>query len=214
MQGSSVNSLPARLDLLPPGYARILMALNRRPGLTREEIAQQAYVAATTLSGGGYLRHMKELGLVHISGWRRNAVGAFSIAQYAPGRGKDYARPRSTTETREAPGMLRLLEAIERAGPLDYRQAARLAGLAPNTVKNAGYLKALAAQGMIFISEWRRSRNGPPCPLYECGRTPSAPHPVVLSPAEKSRRHRTRKSAMNGAGNLVAQLRLANRAPR
>lgn len=206
-----MNAIPTRLDLLPPGYARILTALNRRPGLTREEISQQAYVAATTLSGGGYLRHLKELGLVHISGWRRNASGAFSIAQYSPGRGKDYPRPQSVPASREAPGMLRLLEAIERAGPLDYRQAARLAGLSPNTVKNAGYLKALAAQGMIFVSEWRRARNGPPRPLYEAGQARSVPRPAPLSPAQKSRRHRTRKSAAIGAGSLAAELRLANR---
>jgi len=207
----SMNSLPTRLDLLPPGYARILAALNRRPGLSREEIAQQAYVAATTLSGGGYLRHMKELGLIHVSGWRRNASGVFSIAQYSPGRGSDYQRPQSTAENRQAPGMLRLLEVIERAGPLDYRQAAKLAGLSPNTVKNAGYLKALAAKGMIFVSEWRRSRNGPLRPLYEAGQARSAPPPAPLSAAEKSRRHRSRKSALHGTGSLAEQLRLANR---
>ena len=207
-----VNTLPTRLDMLPPGFARILAALNRRPGLSREEIAQQAYVAATTLSGGGYLRHMKALGLIHISGWRRNASGAFSIAQYSPGRGKDYQRPQSTVENRQAPGMMRLLEVIERAGPLDYRQAAKLAGLSPNTVKNAGYLKALTAKGMIFVSEWRRSRNGPLRPLYEAGHAHSVPPPAPLSPSEKSRRHRARVSAVHGTGSLADQLKLANRA--
>ena len=209
-----MKSSDIKLGSLPPGYARILAALTRRPGLSREEIAQQAYIADTTLSGGGYLRHMKELGLIHISGWRRNASGAFSIPQYSPGRGKDYPRPRSTAEIREAPGMSRLLEAIERSGPLDYRQAARLAGLSPNTVKNAGYLKSLVAQGEIHVSEWRRSRNGPPCPVYETGHGQSAPPPAPLSAAEKSRRHRTRKMAASCEGNLAAQLRLANRASR
>lgn len=205
---------PIRLDTLPRGYARILTALNRRPGLTREEIAQQAYVAATTLSGGGYLRHMKELGLIHISGWRRNAAGAFSIPQYSAGRGKDYPRPRMTPEIREAPGMNRLLEAIERHGPVDYRQAARLAGLSPNTVKNAGYLRSLMSQGLIYVSSWRRSRNGPPRPLYEHGEGRSLPPPAPLSAAEKSRRHRLRKSVVHGAGNLASQLKQVNRPPR
>lgn len=200
-----------RLDTLPKAYTRILMALERHAGLTREEIAQQAYVAATTLSGGGYLRHMKELGLVHISGWRRNAVGAFSIPQYSAGRGRDYPRPDMTSDLREAPGMFKLLEAFERHGPLDYRQAARLAGLSPNTVKNAGYLKAMLAKGMIFISGWRRARNGPPRPLFESGAGQSLPPPAPLSAAEKSRRHRGRQLAIKAVGSLAVQLRQANR---
>ena len=211
MPVTTLTSLSVRLDTLPQGYTRILMALQRHPGLTREEIAQQAYVAPTTLSGGGYLRHMKELGLIYISGWRRNAAGAFSIPQYSAGRAHDYPRPDMTHELREAPGMFRLLEAFERHGPLDYRQAAKLAGLSPNTVKNSGYLKALLAKGMIFVTGWRRARNGPPRPLYESGADRSLPPPTPLSAAEKSRRHRTRKSAASGVGNLVKQLRLANR---
>lgn len=187
-----------RLDVLPPAYARIITALTRRGGLSREEIAEQAYVSPTTLSGGGYLRHMKELGLIHISGWRRNAAGAFAIPQYSAGRGQDYARPRMSEKTRAAPGMLTLLEVIERHGPLDYRQAARLAGLSPNTVKNAGYLKALVAQGKIHIAEWRRARNGPPRPLYEGGRGRSAPPPPRYSAAEKARNSRLRQAARGG----------------
>lgn len=189
-------SLPKiRLDVLPPAYARIITALSRRPGLTREEIAEQAYVAPTTLSGGGYLRHMKELGLIHISGWRRSASGSFSIPQYSAGRGQDYARPQMTEKTRAAPGMLTLLEVIERHGPLDYRQAAKLAGLSVNTVKNAGYLKALVAQGKIHISAWRRARNGPPRPLYEGGRGHAAAPPPRYSPAEKARNSRLRQAS-------------------
>lgn len=205
---------PLRLDTLPQGYTRILMALQRHPGLTREEIAQQAYVAPSTLSGGGYLRHMKELGLIYISGWRRNASGAFAIPQYSAGCAHDYPRPGTTVESREAPGMQKLLEVIERFGPLDYRQAARLAGLSPNTVKNAGYLKSLIAKGMVYISGWRRARNGPPRPLYESGTGHSLPPPEPLSPAEKSRRHRSYKAATGGAASFAKQLRQANRTAR
>lgn len=203
-----------RLDTLPQGYTRILMTLQRQGGLTREEIAQQAHVAETTLSGGGYLRHMKELGLIHISGWRRNAAGAFSIPQYSAGRGRDYPRPDMTPELRAAPGMFKLLEAFERHGPLDYRQAAKLAGLSPNTVKNSGYLKAMLAKGMIFISGWRRARNGPPRPLFETGSGRSLPPPAPLDAAEKSRRHRSRQLAVKGADSLAMQLRQANRSVR
>lgn len=210
----SLTAPTLRLDTLPQGYARILMALQRHAGLTREEIAQHAHVAETTLSGGGYLRHMKELGLIHISGWRRNAAGAFSIPQYSAGQARDYPRPDMTPELRAAPGMFRLLEAFERHGPLDYRQAAKLAGLSPNTVKNSGYLKALMAKGMIHIAAWRRARNGPPRPLYESGRGHSPPPPPPLSAAEKSQRHRSRQLAVKGSASLALQLRQANRGPR
>lgn len=196
---------------LPPAYKRILSALRRHPSLSREEIAEKSYVGVTTLSGGGYLRHMKELGLIYVSGWRRNAVGVFAIPQYSVGCCKDYPRPQMTDGIREAPGMLRLLEVIERSGPLDYLQAARLAGLSPNTAKNSGYLKALVAQGKVYVSEWRRSRNGPPRPLYEVGRNKSAPPPAPLNAAEKSSRHRKRKLVLNAKGGLVAQLQLAKR---
>ena len=203
------------LASLSPGYARIILALQRRSGLTREEIAQQAYVAITTLSGGGYLRHMKELGLIHISGWRRNSAGAFSVPQYSAGRSKDYPRPRMTPDRRDAPGMRRLLEAIERYGPVDYREAARLSGLSPNTVKSAGYLKALMVQRMIFVADWRRSRNGPPNPLYDAGTGRPAPPPVPASAAEKSRHHRARKKSIaKSTGSLAAQIGLTSQALR
>lgn len=200
-----------RLDALPPAYARILAALGRRPGLSRDEIAEQAHVAATTLSGGGYLRHMKDLGLIHISGWRRNAAGAFSIPHYSPGPGHDYPRPQMSPELRGAPGMARLLDAIERHGPLDYRQAAQLAGLAANTAKNAGYLAALVAQGRIHIAGWLRSRRGPARPIYKVGAGNTAPRPAPLSAAEKSRGHRQRRLLAGAVGNLAGQLRLARR---
>jgi hypothetical protein len=201
-----MSTLTIRRDKLSPAYSRILAALERRPGLTREEIAEQAYVSPATLSGGGYLRHMKELGLIHISGWRRSAAGSFSIPHYSAGAGKDYARPTMTAETRAAPGMQRVLEAIERFGPLDYRQAARLAGLAVNTLKNSGYLKALQAQGAIYVTGWRRAGNGPPRPLYEAGGERSSPRPLPLSPAEKSVRHRRRKSVESSIDTLGGQL--------
>ena len=199
------------LDSLPPAYARIIVALTRRSGLSREEIAQQAYVAASTLSGGGYLRHMKSLGLVHISGWRTNSTGAFSIPQYSAGPGKDYPRPRMTPEVRQAPGMQRLLESIERFGPLDYRQAAHFAGLSPNTVKNSGYLNALVAQGKIHVAAWRRSNRGPFRPLYESGGGRAVSPPPALSAAEKSRAHRCRLSVASNFDGLAAQIRQVNR---
>ena len=187
---------------------RILHALQVSPGMSREEIAERAFVSLNTLSGGGYLRDLKARGLIHVSGWRRNASGAFVIPQYSVGPGDDYARPAVSATNRHAPGMDRLLAAIEKFGPLDYRQAAIHSGLAVNTVKNAGYLDALVAQGKIHISEWRRNRNGPMRPLYEAGAGRSQPRPRAYTAAEKTRATRARK-ALPGAASLSAQLGLS-----
>jgi hypothetical protein len=55
-----------RSDDLPasPAYSRILAALTRQGGLTREELSRVAYVGMTTLSGGGYLQRLRQQGLI------------------------------------------------------------------------------------------------------------------------------------------------------
>ena len=167
----------------------------------------RAFVGATTLSGGGYLKAMKEAGLIHISGWQRNASGAFTTPLYSVGREEDCLRPQITKENRAAPGMERLLAAIRDVGPIDYRQAAKFAALSPNTVKNAGYLEALVSQRKIHIADWRRGRNGPMRPVYEFGPGKEAPQPNPRSRAESSRMHRRRKMSMSGS--LATQARMA-----
>jgi len=207
MRHSPIPTAAASPIAMPAAYSRILAALQRTPGLSRPEIAQAAHVAASTLSGGGYLRRMKELKLIHVSGWRQSASGAFSIPLHSTGRAKDCPRPEVTRKTREAPGMKQLLEVIERYGPVDYRQAAQLCGLAINTVKNSGYLAALVAQRKIHIAGWRRSRSGPPCPLYDIGAGKPAEQPPRLTSAERTRAHRKqRKAIQQQSGSLAAQL--------
>jgi len=171
----------------------------------------RAFVGATTLSGGGYLKAMKEAGLIHISGWQRNASGAFTTPLYSVGREDDCNRPQITKENRAAPGMERLLAAIRDVGPIDYRQAAKLAVLSPNTVKSSGYLEALVAQRKIHIADWRRGRNGPMRPVYEFGPGKEAPRPNPRSHAENVRTHRRRKMALSG--NLAVQIRMATDLP-
>ncbi|MBI4986644.1 MAG: hypothetical protein HZC24_15205 [Rhodocyclales bacterium] len=186
---------------------RIVRALRETPGLTRAEIAARAYVGASTLSGGGYLKTMKLAGLIHISGWRRNASSAFTTPLYSAGQAEDCERPRVTKENRCAPGMERLLDAIRELGPIDYRRAAQIAGLSPHTVKNAGYLEALVSQRKIHISDWRRGRNGPMRAIYEFGAGKEAPQPPPRSHAEIMRQHRRRKLALSQ--NLAVQARMA-----
>lgn len=194
----SVSNLPAS-----PAFTRIQSALSRRGGLTRKELAAAAYVSETTLSGGGYLRQLRQQGLIHISGWRRSASGSFSIPLFSLGPGPDFPRPSIKLSNRSAAGMERLVEAIRTVGPLDYRQAAAVAGLSPNTVKNAGYLDALLAQERIHIDFWRRGRRGAPRPVYKAGPGANAPRPDALSQQEKSRAFRQRKLA---ASESVAKL--------
>jgi hypothetical protein len=174
---------------------RILNALRRAPGLSKEEIAERAFVALTTLSGGGYLKALREEKVIFVSGWRRNGSCGFSTPLYSLGTGPDYPKPSIEDENRSAPGMQKLLEAIERHGPVDYRQAAALAGLAAVTAKNAGYLRALASQGKVHICGWRRARNGPMRPLYCIGAGADQPPLSAYTPAEKSRTYRRRKGA-------------------
>ena len=199
----SIDDQPAS-----PAYIRILAALARQGGLTRKELAAVAYVGETTLSGGGYLKHLRQQGLIHISGWRRSASGSFSIPLFSLGAGPDLPRPTINLTNRAAAGMERLLEAIRRGGPMDYRQAASAAGLSLNTVKNAGYLDALLAQERIHIDAWRRGRRGAPRALFMAGPGVNAPRPSALSPSEIIRAFRQRELAMSAAGSFANQLRL------
>ena len=184
---------------------RILATLRRAPGLTKEEIAERAYVSVSTLSGGGYLKTLRREGLIFISGWQRNGSGGFTTPLYSLGAGPDYPKPGVDEANREAPGMMRLLEVIAQYGPIDYRQAAKLSGLSLNTVKNSDYLDALLTQGKIHISGWRRARNGPMRPIYQIGAKASEPRLDPLTPGEKSRAFRWRRSVAANAASFAAQ---------
>jgi hypothetical protein len=188
---------------------RVVEVLRRSPGLSKEEIAERAFVGAATLSGGGYLKSMKDAGLIHVSGWARNASGGFTTPLYSAGPSADCVRPQVTAQNRAAPGMQRLLEVVRQAGQLDYREAAALAGLSPNTVKNAGYLDLLVAQGKLHVTGWRRASRGPMRAVYAFGPGETAPKPAPLTGAEKSRSHRWRRAAVAGASNLAMQMRMA-----
>ena len=184
---------------------RILAALRRAPGLTKEEIAERAYVSVSTLSGGGYLKTLRREGLIFISGWQRNGSGGFTTPLFSLGSGPDYPKPGVDETNRESPGMIRLLEVIAQYGPIDYRQAAKLSGLSVNTVKNSDYLEALLTQGKIHISGWRRARNGPMRPVYKLGAKECEPRLEPLTPSEKSRAFRWRRTVAANAATFAAQ---------
>lgn len=189
---------------------RIIQALHEMPGLSSAEIAGRAHISEKTLAGSGYLRTLKRSGQIYISGWRRNASGAFTTPLYSAGSGEDCKRPRITVENRSSPGMARLLAAIEKYGPIDYRVAATLAGLSRNTVKNSGYLEALINQKKIHVSGWRHSRNGPMRAIYAFGPGSNLAPPAPLSNAEKLRLHRQRRKEHTGLVAIQVQLLLGS----
>lgn len=193
-----------------PAYSRILAALARQGGLTRKEISLAAFVGETTLSGGGYLQRLRQQGLIHVSGWRRSAAGAFSIPLFSLGSAPDCPRPGIDPSNRAAAGMERLCEAIRTSGPLDCQQAAAASALSPSTVKNAGYLDALVTQGQIHIHSWKRSRRGAPRPVFAFGPGENARRPMPLSQREKSRTFRERKLIASVSNSFAAELMLVS----
>lgn len=165
--------------------ARILAALEGTGGLSRQEIARAAFVGATTLSGGKYLEKLKSLGLIHISGWRKNGNG-FTTPLYRLGHQPDCCQPHFDTHDRDSLGMSRIVAALERHGPLSCREAARMAALSVNTVKNARYMEILVAQERVHIQAWRRNSRGPASPLFAAGTGRNAARPAPLSAAEQA----------------------------
>lgn len=173
--------------------ARIVELLCSRGPLSAHEIAQAAHVSETTLAGGGYLKRLREAGLIHVAGWRKNSNG-FSKALYGAGLRPDCPRPgKFRQEDRDSPGMARLVGALKRLGNLTAREAAAAAGLSHNTVRSAGYMDILVEQQRIHILGWRRNSRGPMTPVYRAGPGVNAEKPPAYTPAAKSRRWRARQ---------------------
>lgn len=190
---------------ITPALQRILNALERQPNLAVADISAQAFVGVSTLACGGYIRALKERRLIHISGWRK-VKGRFSTPLYSMGDKPDIARPAIDNTNRDAPGMDRIVAALQRLGALTYREIAQFTGLSPNTVKNSGYLDALIAQERIHIGQWKRSRNGPMSPAYVAGPGHNAAKPAALTSGEKTQRHRIRRATDDDGHELMTQL--------
>lgn len=185
-----------------PAMQRILCVLAKKSNISLE-----AFIGITTLACGGYIQTLRKRRLIYVSGWRK-INGRFSTPLFSLGDLTDVPRPKVDDTSRDAPGMQKILETLERCGSLTYRGIAQFSGLSTNTVKNSGYLDALLAQSRIHIGGWRRSRNGPMSPMYLHGPGPGAPaaKPQAMSAGEKSRRHRTpAKIAAQGTG-LTSQM--------
>ena len=170
---------------------RILRVLEKKSNMSVSDISSEAFVGATTLACGGYIKALKVQRLIFISGWRK-VNGRFSTPLYSLGDQTDVLRPKIDDSSRDAPGMWRILETLALYGNLTYRDIARFSGLSLNTVKNSGYLNALIAQQRIHIGSWQRSHGGPLSPVYHHGPGVAANKPEAVPSLEKCRRHRER----------------------
>lgn len=192
--------------VLTPAMRRIIALLNLRTPLSPKEIARDAFIALTTLEGGGYLKKMKSLGLIRVQGWLKNHNG-FTTPLYAVGPGPDCPRPKFQAKDRDSDGMAKIVAVLKSHGSLDYREIAGLAGLSANTIKNAKYMEALVAQRRIHIAAWRRNATGHLRPIYRHGEGENAERPAFLTRQEISRRHRSgRKMLAGGDRSVKAQL--------
>lgn len=192
-----------------PAMQRILCVLEKKPNMSLSDISAEAFVGVTTLACGGYIKALKARRLIFISGWRQ-VKGRFSTPLFSVGEHEDVKRPRIDESNRDAPGMWRIVETLERYGHLSYREIAHYSGLSLNTVKNSGYLAALVAQKRIHIGAWRRSHGGPMIAVYHLGVGDQARKPAVASAGEKSRQYRERmRIAARGQGlkALISDLR-------
>lgn len=182
---------------LSPAMQRIVSLLQAKTPLSPKEIARDAFIALTTLEGGGYLRKMKDLGLIRIEGWLKNHNG-FTTPLYALGQGADCPRPKFASIDRDSRGMAKIVAILNTRSNLDYREIAKLAGISANTIKNAKYMDSLLEQGRVHVTAWRRGRNGHLYPLFSAGAGESAVRPEQLSRQEIMKRHRTRQRILSG----------------
>lgn len=78
--------------------ARILAALEERGDMTAHDLAEAACTCVNSLSGGGYLRRMRALGMIRVASWQRNAPGA-PTPVYSLSPGADAKPPRPYTNS-------------------------------------------------------------------------------------------------------------------
>ncbi len=192
-------------DVTSPAMQRILGVLEKKSNMAVSDISAEAFVGITTLACGGYISSLKRRQLIYISGWRK-IKGRFSTPLYSMGSHTDVPRPKIDETSRDAPGMHRILETLQRYGELTYRDIARYSGLSLNTVKNSGYLDAMVAQGLIHVGAWRRSRNGPMSAVYFTGPGVSVEKPNPMTGAEKCKRHRDRERISAQGNGLKSQM--------
>ncbi len=192
-------------DVTSPAMQRILGVLEKKSNMAVSDISAEAFVGITTLACGGYISSLKRRQLIYISGWRK-IKGRFSTPLYSVGNHTDVPRPKIDETSRDAPGMHRILETLQRYGELTYRDIARYSGLSLNTVKNSGYLDAMVAQGLIHVGAWRRSRNGPMSAVYFTGPGVSVEKPNPMTGAEKCKRHRDRERISAQGNGLKSQM--------
>ncbi len=192
-------------EITSPAMQRILALLAEKAGMSASDLSREAFVGLTTLACGGYLKALRAKRLIHVSGWRKTRKG-FVTPLFSLGDRPDLPRPVFKDEDRDSEGMNRIVAALEKGGPMTYRQAAEATGLSPNTIKNARYMDILVKQKRIHVCDWARNRAGPMTAVYAAGYTAAAPKPAPLSAAEKNQRFREKGRVLTADRGIVAQL--------
>lgn len=172
-----------------PACKRILAVLETTPGLSKIEIAQLAHVSVNALSGGGYIKALREAQLIFVCGWRLSG-GAFRTRLYAAGSLPDVPRP-PTASASVNPTMVRIRDLLTERRRQTTLQMAQALDLCEVTVLRN--VRRLVGLDMAHIASWRRNRNGPIAPVYAAGPGDEAPKPRAYSASEKSHRYKIRK---------------------
>jgi lambda repressor-like predicted transcriptional regulator len=191
--------------MISRGIQRILAVVTEKGPLSLQEISQYAFIASSTLSGGRYLKQLRDAELIHVGGWRKASNG-FSTPLYKAGAGIDLPKPKFKTIDRDSIGMARIVAALKQAGTMTYRQIALASGLSHHTIKNARYMDALLEQKRVHIVDWQRNANGPMAAIYADGQGRNASPPKPLSRAEINCRMRLRQRLRAQSPCLVGQL--------
>ncbi len=102
-------------------------------------------------------------------------------------------------------GMQRVVAALQNRS-LRSEQIAELAFVAITTLTKGGYLRALEAQGLIYVCGWSHPAvSGRWAPIWRAGTGPSMPPPARVSNTEYARRWRHKR----GNGLKVVQRQMA-----
>ncbi len=177
---------------------RILGALLARGPMTAEVLSKTAFVSVTTLTGGGYLRHMKSAGKLHISGWAPTLNNGFAVPIYSAGAGVDAERPRMTDVDRNTLLMRKIEEFLDDNGDATPREIAVGVEVTLDSLCNGRYMEILELQGRVHVADWQRSQNGGPfVPVFRFGKGRRKERPKPFSEAEKARRYRQRKRLLS-----------------
>lgn len=202
------------------GYVRILATIKRTP-MGALELANTFGVQSTSMND--LMRAMMALSLAHIADW--TPAGTKHLVRrpmYLMGDAPSVPNPitRAGKPTRHLGAVdvvaLRhrvnlialkaLIDAIKKA-PRSNSELAALTGM--HDERQRHLIELMHSLRMIRVPVWRRSKHGPPVPLYQWGDGYNAPRPAPI-PWQHYDRLRTLKRRAQVMGPAASSVRRAN----